>query len=99
MIPGLKSLPQPLGHGLFSKSPCFALLVPASGDKTRSDKVKDQFHNLCRFLGPSSVVSTNFKEFITELIMKVGQVETYGDAVVEDQANAARLVHKQAHAS
>jgi hypothetical protein len=33
MFPGLKSLPQHLGQGLFSKSPCFAFLVLASGDK------------------------------------------------------------------
>jgi hypothetical protein len=36
------------------------------------DRVKDQFHSLCRFCGPSFVVSTNSKELITELIMKVG---------------------------
>jgi hypothetical protein len=36
------------------------------------DRVKDQFHSLCRFCGPSFVVSTNSKELITELIMTVG---------------------------
>ena len=35
-------------------------------------RVKDQFHSLCRFCGPSFVVSTKSKELITELIMKVG---------------------------
>ena len=38
MLPGLKSLPQPLGQGLFSKRPCFAILELASGDKTRSER-------------------------------------------------------------
>jgi hypothetical protein len=36
------------------------------------DRVKDQFHTLCRFGGPSFVVSTNSEELITEVIMKVG---------------------------
>jgi len=36
------------------------------------DRVEDQFHSLCRFCGPSLVVSTNSKELITELIMTVG---------------------------
>jgi hypothetical protein len=36
------------------------------------DRVKHQFHSLCRFCGPSFVVSTNSKEFVTEVIMKVG---------------------------
>jgi hypothetical protein len=41
------------------------------------DRVKDQFRNLCRFRGPSFFVSTNSKELVTELIMKVGEVETH----------------------
>ena len=36
------------------------------------DRVKDQFHSLCRFCGPSFVVSTNSEELIIELIMKFG---------------------------
>jgi len=36
------------------------------------DRVKDQFHSLCSFCGPSFVVSTNSEELITEVIMKVG---------------------------
>jgi hypothetical protein len=36
------------------------------------DRVKDHFHSICRFCGPSFVVSTNSKELITELITKVG---------------------------
>jgi hypothetical protein len=45
------------------------------------DRLKDQFHSLWRFYGPFFVVSTNSKELITELIMKVGQVHTYWDAI------------------
>jgi hypothetical protein len=36
------------------------------------DRVKDQFRSLSRFCGPSFVESTNSKELITEVIMKVG---------------------------
>jgi hypothetical protein len=59
--------------GSTSKATVSALYVTSIVVGTGSvDRVKDQFNTLFTFLGPSSVVSTDSKELITEMILKAG---------------------------